>query len=173
VLTKKRRAFVEEYLRCWNATEAARRAGYSDRTARSQGQRLLTYVDIQDLVKARLAEKAMSADEVLTRLASMARAEYTDYLREDGTVDLDAMLKDGKGHLIKGTKWDRQGNLVVEFYDAHAALVDIGKHLRLFSEQYDVNLQGKLDTYTRLLNNIDSKMGDDGEDDEEQLPAQA
>jgi phage terminase small subunit len=164
VLTKRRRVFVEEYLRCWNATEAARRAGYAH--PNKQGPRLLVDVGIQDLIKARLAEKAMSADEVLTRLASMARAEYTDYLREDGTVDLDAMLKDGKGHLIKGTKWDRQGNLVVEFYDAHAALVDIGKHLRLFSEQYDVNLQGKLDTYTRLLNNIDSKMGD-GEDEDE------
>jgi phage terminase small subunit len=42
----KQERFVEEYLIDLNATKAAIRAGYSKNTAKSQGQRLLTNVDI-------------------------------------------------------------------------------------------------------------------------------
>jgi phage terminase small subunit len=41
-LTPKQEAFVVEYLRDLNATQAAIRAGYSRRTAKQQGARLLT-----------------------------------------------------------------------------------------------------------------------------------
>lgn len=46
-LTEKQKKFVDEYLIDLNATQAAIRAGYSKKTARSIGQRLLTKVDIQ------------------------------------------------------------------------------------------------------------------------------
>ena len=141
-LSNKRRVFVEEYIRCgWNATEAARRAGYKQPLV--QGPRLLGNVRVREAIQARLAEIKMGADEVLVRLAEQARAEYGAYLCKDGTVDLERMLADGKAHLIKGTKWDRLGNLVVEFYDAHAALVDLGKHLGLFTERVDVTSGGQ------------------------------
>ena len=45
-LTEKQKKFVDEYLIDLNATQAAIRAGYSEKTARSIGQRLLTNVDI-------------------------------------------------------------------------------------------------------------------------------
>jgi phage terminase small subunit len=46
-LTTKQRQFALEYMLDFNATQAAIRAGYSKKTARQQGQRLLTNVDIQ------------------------------------------------------------------------------------------------------------------------------
>jgi len=50
--------FAQEYVVDFNATKAAVRAGYSEKTARSQGQRLLTNVDIQaavsEAIKARM-----------------------------------------------------------------------------------------------------------------------
>ena len=50
--------FAQEYVVDFNATKAAIRAGYSEKTARSQGQRLLTNVDIQaavsEAIKARM-----------------------------------------------------------------------------------------------------------------------
>jgi hypothetical protein len=98
---------------------------------------------VQALLREQLAERLMSADEVLARLAEQARAEYSAYLQPGGTVDLERMLADGKGHLIKGTKWDRNENLTVEFYDAHTALVDIGKHLGLFTARVDVTSGGQ------------------------------
>ncbi|MHC4666727.1 MAG: terminase small subunit [Planctomycetota bacterium] len=40
-MTDKQMAFCREYVKDWNATQAATRAGYSAKTAYSQGQRLL------------------------------------------------------------------------------------------------------------------------------------
>ena len=50
-LTDKRRAFVREYVTDWNATQAAKRAGYSEKTAQQQGSRLLTNVVIAKAVR--------------------------------------------------------------------------------------------------------------------------
>ena len=49
-LTLKQARFVEEYLLDLNATQAAIRAGYSEKTAKQQGSRLLTNVDVQAAV---------------------------------------------------------------------------------------------------------------------------
>ena len=51
-LNPKQKRFVAEYLVDLNATQAAIRAGYSKKTARSQGQRLLTHVDICTAIEA-------------------------------------------------------------------------------------------------------------------------
>jgi phage terminase small subunit len=80
-LSPKRIAFVEEYLRTFNAADAARRAGYSERTARSMGQQLLTLVDVQAAIKARLNQNAMTTDEVLNRLAAQSRADLGVFFR--------------------------------------------------------------------------------------------
>lgn len=50
-MNARQKLFVEEYLKDLNATQAAIRAGYSERTAYSQGQRLLKKVEIQNAVK--------------------------------------------------------------------------------------------------------------------------
>ena len=46
-MTEKRKRFAEEYLFDFNATQAAIRAGYSERTAYSIGQRLLKDVEVK------------------------------------------------------------------------------------------------------------------------------
>ena len=77
-LTTKQRLFVEAYLANPNATEAARRAGYSEKTARSQGQRLLTNVDIAEALKGRVEEAAITANEWLTEVTQLARTAERD-----------------------------------------------------------------------------------------------
>lgn len=141
-LSAKRSAFVAEYLKCWNGAEAARRAGYADNTANRTAARLMSNVDIQAHIQQRIREKAMGADEVLLRLGEQARGEVSSYLDAEGRVDLTRLLADGKGHLVKGTKWDRNGRLVVEFYDAQAALALLGRHHKLFTDQ--VNYTGEV-----------------------------
>lgn len=162
VLTPKQRLFVEEYLACLNAAEAARRAGYSEKTARSQGQRLLTYADIATAIKRGLAERAMPADEVLSRLADMARATADDFLEiyespltdiagnpvlgKDGqpivrrfpSLDLEKMRERGMLHLVKKVTYTAHGPSV-ELYDAQAALVKLGEYHKLFGGK-SVNL---------------------------------
>lgn len=55
-MTNRMILFCEEYLVDFNATQAAIRAGYSKKTAYSQGQRLLKNVEIQAYIKKRKAE---------------------------------------------------------------------------------------------------------------------
>ena len=55
-MNQRQRAFCEAYLKCGNAAEAAIKAGYSPKSARSIGQRLLTYVDIREYLADRNAE---------------------------------------------------------------------------------------------------------------------
>ena len=55
-LTAKQSRFVEEYLIDLNATQAAIRAGYSQRTAYSQGQRLLKHVEVAAVIERASAE---------------------------------------------------------------------------------------------------------------------
>lgn len=50
-MNTKQEMFVNEYLIDYNATQAAIRAGYSERTARSIGQQLLTKLDIKNAIK--------------------------------------------------------------------------------------------------------------------------
>ena len=64
VMNEKQRRFAEYYAANPNATEAARAAGYSDRTARSQGQRLLTNADIQEYIKE--LQEEIAAERIAT-----------------------------------------------------------------------------------------------------------
>lgn len=83
-LTDKQRAFIDHYFMCgFNATEAAKRAGYSKDTAYSQGQRLLKNVEVKAEVSRRFAEHAMAPDEVISRIGEVARSDMADFLRVD------------------------------------------------------------------------------------------
>jgi phage terminase small subunit len=71
--------FVDEYLIDLNATRAAEAAGYSKRTARQQGSRLLTNVDVAEAIrqaKQRRADRVeINADEVLSAVHAVAFAD--------------------------------------------------------------------------------------------------
>lgn len=71
-LTTKQRLFVEAYLADPNATQAAVKAGYSKKTAKSQGARLLTNVDIAYALKERVEGAIVKADEVLNGIKEIA-----------------------------------------------------------------------------------------------------
>lgn len=146
-LNSKQQAFVEHYIACgWNATEAARRAGYSAKTAGSIGHENLTKPEIRAAINARVAELKMSADEVLTRLADMARSNMGDFIKlvpaADGkgkvaVFDFDRAAKAGKLHLIKSIKINAKGT-IVELHDAQAALVQLGRHHGLFADRLEI-----------------------------------
>lgn len=141
-LTGKRKVFVEAYLATWNASEAARQAEYAH--PGSEGHRLLKNAEIAAEIQRRVSERTMTADEVLIRLAEQARAEYSEYITNWGTVNVPHMIADGKGHLIKGIKETAHGR-VVEFHDAQAALVHIGKHHKLFTEKVEMEHSGSVE----------------------------
>jgi phage terminase small subunit len=57
-LTPRRRRFVLEYLVDPNATQAAKRAGFSKKTAYSMGQQLLKNIEIRKLIDAGVAKRS-------------------------------------------------------------------------------------------------------------------
>lgn len=78
-LTDKQKIFVFEYLIDQNATQAAIRAGYSKKTAYSQGQRLLKNVEIQKLLAKHQSERAekcgVTFDNVIDELKKLGFAD--------------------------------------------------------------------------------------------------
>lgn len=81
-LTEKQKRFVDYYVETGNASEAARRAGYSERTCRVTGLENPTKPAIKAAIDARLKEleskRIASADEVLQFLTSSMRGELKD-----------------------------------------------------------------------------------------------
>jgi len=141
--------FVEEYIKSLNATDAAIKAGYSEKTARSQGSRLLTNVDIQKAIQQAKAEREertkIDADYVLKRLVEIDQMDVLDIMDDDGNVkplrdwpkiwrqyisNIETIsVDDGEGWLKK-IKWpDKVKNLEL-----------LGKHLGMFVEQKKVDV---------------------------------
>lgn len=135
-LTKRRKLFIEEYLECWNGSEAARRAGYAHPGV--EACRLLKNAEIQEAINDRLAEKCMSADEVLLRLADMARGDIRDFVLvgEKGSWTIDWETVKGKTHIIKKA-YDTKHGLSFELYDAQAALEKIGRAHGIFKSVHE------------------------------------
>lgn len=100
-LTDKQIAFCEAYLQHFNATRAAKEAGYSERTAYSIGGENLKKPELALYIRERLNEAAMGADEVLFHLAQIARGDITEVMNEGGEVSITAARVAGKSNLIK------------------------------------------------------------------------
>lgn len=81
-LTEKQRRFVDYYVETGNASEAARRAGYSEKTAGWIGQENLQKPTIKAAIDARLREledkRIAKADEVMQFLTSTLRGEVKE-----------------------------------------------------------------------------------------------
>lgn len=141
-LKAQQQKFVEAYLTCWNATEAAKQAGYSAKTAYSQGSRLLRNVEIRRLIDEHLADAAMGAREVLMRLADMAAGSIDDFLNDKGLIDLKKARQRGRMHLVKkytveSLDKDLVTKRTLELHDAQAALVQLGRYHKLFVDRQE------------------------------------
>lgn len=72
-LNEKQKRFAEEYVMSLNATQAATRAGYSEKTAYSQGHRLLTNDEVSkyiQVLREELQEKTEITKEMIINEAA-------------------------------------------------------------------------------------------------------
>lgn len=165
-LTAKQRAFVREYLIDLNATQAAIRAGYSADTAAVIGCENLTKPNIKAAIEAAMKIRSerteITADRVLKELAKIGFADIrkavtwqTSLITEEdnpdggdiavikhvvtntvqlvGSEDID----DETAAAIAEISQTAQGGMKIKFHDKRAALVDIGKHLGMFTEKHE------------------------------------
>jgi phage terminase small subunit len=104
-LNPKQRRFVDEYLVDLNAKQAAMRAGYSPKTAESQGSRLLSHAKVSEAIQhgqAQIANKYEVTQE---------------YVIEKLIENLDGSLREGQ----RGP--------------ANGALTLLGKHIGMFVDR--------------------------------------
>ena len=90
-LKPKELTFAEEWLKTTNATQSAIKAGYSERTAYSAGNRLLKKVEVRQYIDERLAEMQESSiadtNEVMQFLSSTMRGDIPDQFGLDPALN--------------------------------------------------------------------------------------
>lgn len=166
-LTERQEQFCNEYLIDLNATQAAIRAGYKEKTAYSAGQRLLKHVEIQKRIQQLKNERSerteISQDRVLKELAAIAFANATDFVQvtekplynSDGEKVLDnsgkiimipyveitetEKLKPEQKKAIASIKQGRNG-IEVKLNDKTKALELLGRHLGMWNDKQEINL---------------------------------
>ena len=89
-LNAKQEAFCREYIIDLNATQAAIRAGYSERTANRTASEIMSKPDVQafiaDLMTKRNQAVEVNANYVLNRLVEIDQMDVADILTEDGSL---------------------------------------------------------------------------------------
>lgn len=141
--------FCREYIIDYNGTQAAIRAGYSEKTAYSQANRLLKNAEILSRVRELQAEQvnrlAVTADSVVLRLLEV----YERCMQAKPVMTWD---KEAKEYVATG-------EYVFDSKGALGALDLLGKHLAMFTNKTVVSgvesEQSKLDAL------IAQTMGDD------------
>lgn len=89
-LTQKQKVFCEEYIKTGNASDAARKAGYSPKTAPFIGAENLKKPQISAYIKSRLDEQdaalVADANEVLRFYSAFMRGEIRDQFGLDPSL---------------------------------------------------------------------------------------
>lgn len=139
-MTPKQEAFVREYLVDLNATQAAIRAGYSERTANEQGSRLLTNVSVRSAIEAAQKERGervkATADDVLREIQRMAMYDPKVFTEVKSPLDVANLPEDARRAVV-GWSWDRNGNFTLKLAK-EGALEMMGRHHGLFKERLEV-----------------------------------
>ncbi|MNF90716.1 terminase small subunit [Pseudomonas sp. BF-R-01] len=193
-LTAKQQRFVDEYLIDLNATQAAIRAGYSKKTARQIADQNLSKLDIKAALEKRMQSRSarteITQDMVLRELAKIGFSDIRKVVRwgetqvrkvdADGEGDggdlvpyhglalIDSVeVDDSTAAAIAEVSQSRDG-LKVKLHDKKGALVDIGRHLGMFTPLGHADLDTELkriEVENKRLVNEKLRRELDGEDD--------
>lgn len=119
-LSEKQRRFVEEYIKDYNATQAALRAGYSKKTASTSGYRNTKNDEIQQAIKERQEEIRTQLQQQFSSDAVVARKIMFDIMQDDDAPE-NVRLSAAKDFLdragykpIEKTEVDNKGNLGIK-----------------------------------------------------------
>ncbi len=133
-MTEKQKRFVEEYLIDLNATQAAIRAGYSERSAYSTGERMLRNAEVKSYITEQLehirSQRTADAQEVIEYLSDVMRGKSRSHVL--------CLCGDGCQEVIDKPPDERERLKAAEL---------LGKRYGIFTEKMDVEVQSseKLD----------------------------
>lgn len=170
VLNARQEAFSQSYARAANATQAAKDAGYTTKTAHAQGHRLLSYAEIGARIETiridRFRSMHMTADEVLMLSANQARASMGEVLHVtpdgDPYIDLSKASPEFLANIAEviiedftdGRDVDDEGNTIkrdvrrvkVKLLSQDSARTTLMKHLGLLKERVEISVDDSFAT---------------------------
>lgn len=149
-LTAKQKRFVEEYLIDLNATQAAIRAGYKVDNARQTATENLAKPYISEAIEKALAERSrrtgISQDRVIQELAKIAFVNIRDVVNDDAEILINAdeadlaAVESLKVKIIPTKSGENGIEREVKLSSKLKALELLGKHLGMWNDKLDVNL---------------------------------
>lgn len=161
-LTAKQQRFCDEYLIDLNATQAAIRAGYSEKTAAVIATENLRKPNISEYIEKRMAEKEKALiadqDEVMRYLTAVMRREKTESVVVTLNKETSKYVPDENGTMRKQTVKEEVPQIVkipAQLRDANKAAELLGKAYGLYTDKVEV------DTDMELNINIDYGKEDD------------
>jgi len=161
-LTPKQELFCKEYIIDFNATRAAKEAGYSAKTASVIANENLTkpYIQeyIKNLTKKREERLEINGDMVIQELAKMAFADIRD-LYDGERLLLPHELGDKAASTISSFKTRREGDPEEGFYEVEEykrynkekTLELLGRHFGLFNDKLKVEGEFNLSALVKTL----------------------
>lgn len=155
-LTPKQKMFCEEYTIDLNGTQAAIRAGYSEKTANEQAARLLTNVSVKEYVQSLMDKRSerieITADYVLKTIHKTVERCQQSYpvLNRKGEQ---VYCEGSEGQMLPAYTFDASGVL--------KGCELLGKHLKIFTDKVEHSGQVALGT---ILQDIDGRSANLPED---------
>ena len=162
-MTEAQKRFCNEYLVDLNATRAykvAYKRCKKDETARVNGSRLLTIANIQNYINKKIEEREkrteVTQDMVIQELAKIAFLDISKLYDKNGNlkniqdIDKDTVkaissletLEEYEGY---GENREKVGDTQkVKLLDKTKALELLGRHLGIFNDKINANIEGKL-----------------------------
>ena len=169
---KQHERFCLEYVKTFNGTQSAIKAGYAKRSAHMQSSRLLNNETVKQRIDELNEKKAdipgMSPEEILGELDAIGRSRVKDYI-DLNTGELRGKLNDLPDDVQAAIasferKWDGDANggeggwaYKVKLYDKLKALDMHARHRGMFIEQVKV-IHNILDTVPQ--EDVDERMGE-------------
>lgn len=146
-LTAKQEKFCQLYTKHWNATKAAREAGYSDESASERGYELRQKPSVQariaELTEHALSEIGVTRERVLAELSKLAFSNMKDFAEwgPNGiSLKHSQEMDDDHGACIQElseTVTEHGGSTRFKLYDKVRALELLGKYQKLFAERVE------------------------------------
>lgn len=164
-LTNKQKVFVHEYIKDFNATQAAIRAGYSKNTAQEIGSQNLSKLVIKTEILKQFDKYGDATQKVIAEHFKIATSDITDFVEIDeltGTVKVKPLkeIPEGMTSVIKKIREKRvikenadgssstvYDNVEYELYDKQKAQQDLLKIAKLLTDKIEVDLKGEI-SYT-------------------------
>lgn len=150
-LSNKQMNFADEYLITGNATESAIKAGYSKKTARQQGARLLTYANVKEYLGVRMEElqdeKILKQKEILILLSEIGRGDAKEYqpvvtktAEYIPNENYDPKLKNGNKYVMVYNETFNVVEIPTKNSDRNKALEQLGKYYSMWTDRKEVDL---------------------------------